>query len=93
MVMDYQTNKVRSKQATKALQATSSYLAPINNIQLECLSRYHKIMVEMYSVHIHIKQYTFFVPQNLPSHFTQHMPIEILNLLKVAQELTRQTLS
>ena len=31
------------------------------------------------------------VPQNFPSHFTQHMPIEVLNLLKDAQELIRQT--
>ena len=33
------------------------------------------------------------VPQNFPSHFIQHMLIEILNLLKDAQGLTKQTLS
>ena len=33
------------------------------------------------------------VPQNFPSHFTQYILLEILNLLRVAQGWTRQTLS
>ncbi|CAI8618310.1 unnamed protein product [Vicia faba] len=33
------------------------------------------------------------VPQNLSFHFTRHMFMEILNLLKDTQKLTRQTLS
>ena len=32
------------------------------------------------------------VLQNLPSHFTQHMPIEVPNLSKDDQELTKQIL-
>ena len=33
------------------------------------------------------------VPQNFPSHFNQYILLKVLNLLKFAQKLTRQTLS
>ena len=58
---------------------------------------YQRAMVALFHdmIHHEIEVYMddFVVPKNFASHFTQHMPIEVPNLLKDAQEWTRQTLS